>query len=449
MATEKLQMAPQDLEAEQAVLGSILIDNKALSLAEAIIKPLDFYKPAHGLIYKAMLQLRDDNQPIDSLTLAKWLGAEDRLENIGGAFFLTGLTELVPSASRVEHYARMVSEASQYRSLITIGTNLVKQAHSGSEVPSALLAAIPTTIGSGSAEYKHVKELAGAVAESVKTILEEPGKSRGMSTGLSDLDSYTGGIQKNDLVIIGARPSMGKTSMAIKISIRFAKKGIPSLIISLESSGFDLAVRMAIQESKVSGSKYQSGYLTEIEGADFVAATKTISGMPVYINDSPYQDAYTIMASARHLAARHGIGLVIIDYIQRLEARGTQSERRHQIEAFCRRSKTLTKELDCPVIILSQLSRKPEGRLATKYRPILSDLKESGAIEEEADQVWLLYRPSYYSIQTYKDKSPTEGTCEIIIAKNRNGKRGAAIRVAFVEEYMLFGDLAEQGDVPF
>ncbi|KKM68836.1 hypothetical protein LCGC14_1456860 [marine sediment metagenome] len=449
MATEKLQMAPQNLEAEEAVLGSVLIDPKAISYVEALVKPNDFYKVVHGLIFKAMLQIRDNDQPIDTLTLTEWLAVEDLLETVGGAYYLTGLAERVPSAANVGQYARMVSEASQYRSLITIGTNVIKAAQDGADKPSAILAGIPSTIGSGSAEYKHVKELAGAVAESVKTILEEPGKSRGMSTGLSDLDSYTGGIQKNDLVIIGARPSMGKTSMAIKISIRFAKKGIPSLIISLESSGFDLAVRMAIQESKVSGSKYQSGYLTEIEGADLVAATKTISGMPVYINDSPYQDAYTIMASARHLAARHGIGLVIIDYIQRLEARGTQSERRHQIEAFCRRSKTLTKELDCPVIILSQLSRKPEGRVATKYRPILSDLKESGAIEEEADQVWLLYRPSYYGIQTYKDKSPTEGTCEIIIAKNRNGKRGAAIRVAFVEEYMLFGDLAEQGDVPF
>ncbi|KKN70686.1 hypothetical protein LCGC14_0428410 [marine sediment metagenome] len=454
MVTEQLQMSPQDLEAEQAVLGAVLIDGKALSLAEAILKPVDFYKTANGIVFKAMMQLRDDSQPIDCLTLSSWLGAEDNLETIGGAFYLTGLTETVPSASRVEHYARIVSEAAQYRSLIDIGRKLIKQAQNGSEAPSALLAGIPTTMGNGNADYVHIAGPAKAVDENIRIMLEEPGKSRGMSTGLSKLDSYCGGIQKNDLVIIGARTSMGKTSLAIQIAWRAAKNNIPALIVTLESSDVDLVERLAIKESKVSSSRYQAGYLTAVEGADLHAATAKLSGLPLYLNDSAMQSAYTILASARHLSVRHGLGLIVIDFIQRLETYG-RVERRIQLEDFCRKAKTIAKELNCPVIIVSQLSRKPEGRVATKQRPIMSDLKESGGIEEHADQVWLLYRPSFYGHKTYKDGSPTDNTCEIIVAKNRNGKRGASLRVAFIEEYMLFADLAtdepppEQDDLPF
>lgn len=440
---------PQNLEAERAVLAAILEKNCLLANAEAIITADAFYKPAHAKIFKAIQRLRDDAQTVDLITLTKWMHTEDTLEAVGGAFYLTGLPDSIPFGN-IETYANLVSEAAQYRQLIAVGRHLEAGAREAQKSPSELLATIPAAVFSTGANYRHIREVIPEVNENIGAVFSNPGAIRGMRTGLKRLDNYTGGIKKTDLVIIGARTSMGKTSLAAQIAWHGAKyENIPALFVSYESTAAEIIERLNLKVSKVDSNKYQAGTLTKEEGARMYEANKGLAGLPIYINDSSHQTIQSVLSSARHMQSRHGLGLVVVDYIQRLETAHKGESRNTQLEEFCRRCKSMAKELECRVIIVSQLSRNPESRSATGFRPILSDLRESGGIEQEADQVWLLYRRSYYGLKTYKDGTPTEGTAEIIVAKNRNGSRGASIRVAFVEKHMLFANLEADEDVPF
>ena len=444
---EKGKLPPQATELEEAVLGAMMIDKKGVDDVIDILHPDVFYKEAHQLIYAAMFTLFQNSEPTDLLTVSNQLKKTGDLEKVGGDFYIVGLTQKVSSSAHIEFHARIILQKFIQRKLISISAEIIEEAYDETVDVFDLLDSAETKLfevtqgnlkkGSESAE--------GLVDQAIKKIQEISNKEgmSGVATGFTRLDELTSGWQPSDLIILAARPGMGKTafvmSMAKNMAIDF---GSPAAIFSLEMSSVQLITRMISSETGISSGKLRKGTLEPHEWEQLNVKVKNLSNAPIFIDDTPSLSIFDLRAKARRLASQHGIKIIIIDYLQLMTAgTSTGGNREQEISMISRNLKALAKELNIPVIALSQLSRAVETRGGNK-RPLLSDLRESGAIEQDADIVSFIYRPEYYGLTEWDDeeRTPCEGQAEFIVAKHRNGGL-ENIKLKFTGHLALFSDL--------
>ena len=443
------KLPPQHIEAEQCVLGAILLENEALLKVHDLLKPDNFYRPSHRKIFEAILALFERNEPIDLLTVTEVLRKRNQIEEVGGSAYLASLMEAVPTAANVLHHARMVRETAILRSLINVATEVIAECYEHTEDVEELLDRAEQMIFEISeqrvnAAFANLKELLKDSIRYTEQLYERHELITGLPTGFRDFDQLTAGLQPSDLIIIAARPGMGKTSLALNIArnvgVRAQEPRQPVAIFSLEMSKEQLALRMLCAEAEIDSSRLRRGYLDKKEWGRLVNAANDLSDTPIFIDDSPSLTALDIRAKARRLQAEHGLSLIIIDYLQLLRGRGRVENRQQEISEISRSLKALAKELKVPVVALSQLSRAVEQR--NIRIPQLADLRESGAIEQDADLIVFIYRDEVYDKDT-KDK----GIAKIIIGKQRNGPTGE-IELQFSKEYARFKDLERRRD-PF
>ncbi len=442
MAPKELRIPPQNLEAEEAILGAMLIDPGGADDVLSLLKASHFYKTAHAFIFRAMVNLFDDGQPIDTLTLITLLDKKGLLEKIGGAFYLTGLAERVPSAANVRQYCKIVIAHANERLTLSACHTAIEGIHAKELTAEEAHAAIMATMdgidtGDGYQSFEDIVPLAQASIESV----HKDGHIPGISTGFIDLDKYTGGFKPQDLVIIAGRPSMGKTALGLGILKNMARKGHPGANASIESSGQEFMIRLLLQgRANDDKSKYVEGYLTPNAMSTIRSEAKMLRNLPIYIDDSGGQTLQQIHSRASRMKARHEIEILMVDYLQLII--GSKKESRVQeVGEYSRGLKRIARELDIIVLALSQLSRKPENRV--DHRPRLSDLRETGDIEQDADKVILIYRPEANKVFV-EAKGPYKGRdninlAEIDVAKNRNGPTGV-LTLTFLKQKAQFYD---------
>jgi len=430
---------PHNPEAERTVLGAILVDNQAFSSAAEILNREDFYREAHRRIFDAMAALAERSQPIDLVTLKDELHRQSALEAAGGASYLAGLVDGVPRITSVEHWSRIIKEKAVVRNLIHAGNRIVHACYEGEDEAATLLDQAEKSIFDIAerrirAGFVSMREI---VKESFRTI-DQLSQSKevvtGLATGFVDIDEMTSGLQKGDLVIVAGRPAMGKTSFCLNIAQHVALRvGETVGLFSLEMSKEQLALRLLCADARIDAHKLRTGKLNEKDWARLAKAYTDISQSKLFIDDSATISPLEMRAKCRRLKAEFGLGLVIVDYLQLVTAAGRVENRQQELSAISRSMKGLAKELGVPVIALSQLSRAPEAR--TDRRPQLSDLRESGAIEQDADIVMFIYRE-----EEYKPSDENRGIAEIIIGKQRNGPTGSR-KLAFIKEFTRFENL--------
>ncbi|MDC1031012.1 replicative DNA helicase [Flavobacteriaceae bacterium] len=449
------KIPPQALELEEAVLGAMLIDKKGVDEVIDILQPDAFYKTSHQLIFEAIYQLFQDSQPIDLLTVSSELRKKGKLEAVGGEFYLVQLSQRVASSAHIEFHARIILQKFIQRSLIKISNEIIESAYKEStDVFDLLDEAESKLYDVTQGNIKKSSETAQNLVLEAKKKIEEISKRDGLSgvsTGFEKLDKLTSGWQPSDLIIIAARPGMGKTALTLSMARNIAVgKQIPVAFFSLEMSSVQLITRLISSETGLSSEKLRTGKLADHEWQQLNVKVTDLEKAPLFIDDSPSLSIFDLRAKARRLSSQHGIKLIVVDYLQLMTA-GASSKtgnREQEISTISRNLKALAKELNIPVIALSQLSRAVETRGGTK-RPMLSDLRESGAIEQDADIVSFIYRPEYYNIDEWDDdeRTPSEGQAEFIVAKHRNGGLDN-IRLKFVGHLGKFEDL-DSFDSPF
>jgi replicative DNA helicase len=433
---------PHSLDAERFFLGAILIDSEAIAKVIDLLEPEDFYLHAHQDIYRSMIYLYERNVPIDLVTLKEELKGRALLDQIGGVTYLTNLLEAIPTSANVKAHARLVREKALARRLISAGAQIASRGYEEGEEIEALLGIAEDLIhGISDKRIKpgiySVKDILSDCFQIIEGLYEKKGRVSGLDTGFRDLDALTSGLQNQDLVIIAARPSMGKTSFCLNIAIHVAvSENKPVLFFSLETAKEQLLLRMLCSQARVNSHHLRTGFLTERDWKKLVKAAGEISEAPFYIDDSASPTVMEIRAKARRLKKEKDLGLVIVDYLQLIQGRARIENRQQEISEISRSLKGLAKELDCPLIALSQLSRAVESR--TERRPILSDLRESGAIEQDGDLIAFIFRPEIYHPDT-----ENAGIAEIIIGKQRNGPIGT-IKLAFLKEYTRFENLSQE-----
>lgn len=435
---------PQNVEMEQFVLGAMLLDSEALpKVIESITGPEDFYKPSHRKIYEAALELYERNEPVDIMTVSEALRKKGTFGEVG-IDYLAELMDMVPTAANVRAHARIVREKAVLRKLITVAGEVVTLAYEESEDVEALLDRVERMVLDISQQRvrKTLVPLRSVIKDSIKTVENLYSTKQlvtGVPTGYHDLDEKTAGFQPSDLIIIAGRPSMGKTAFAINIvqNMTAINEERVAAIFSLEMSAEQLALRLLCSEAKVSGQRLRTGYLAQSDWPKLTAAAGRLHKTRIYIDDSPGQTALDIRAKARRLQAELGrLDMVVIDYLQLMSSRGRVESRVLEVSEITRSLKQLAKELNTPVIAISQLSRKVEERKGGA--PQLSDLRESGSIEQDADVVLFVYREEVYQ----KDRPELQGQAEIIIGKQRNGPIGA-VKLAFLKDFTRFEDMAK------
>jgi len=430
---------PSNLEAERTVLGAILVDNAAFNSAAEILSREDFYRDAHRRIYEAMAVLAERSQPIDLVTLKDELGRRSALEAVGGAAFLAGLVDGVPRITSVEHWSRLIKEKAVLRNLIHAGNRIVQSCFEGEDEPATLLDQAEKAIFDIAERRirQGFVDMGEIVKESFRTI-DQLSQSKdvvtGLATGFVDIDEMTSGLQKGELVIIAARPAMGKTSFCLNMAQHAAQReGETVGLFSLEMSRAQLALRLLCADARIDAHRLRTGKLTEKDWARLAKAYTDLSQARIFIDDSATITPLEMRAKCRRLKAEHGLGLVIVDYLQLVTSGGRNDNRQQELSAISRSMKGMAKELDVPVVALSQLSRAPEAR--PDRRPQLSDLRDSGAIEQDADIVMFIFRE-----EEYKATDENRGIAEIIIGKQRNGPTGNR-RLAFIKEFTRFENL--------
>ena len=435
------RLPPQNLEAEMAVLGSMLLDEDALLAAAEFLEDGAFYKDGHRQIFSSILTLYKNNVAVDLVTLTDELKRRNWLDEIGGPSYLATLTSVVPTAANVEHYCRIVKEKAILRALIKAATHITSECYEGPTSPDLLLDRAEQRIFEiASKKIRHdavpVKELIKSSIETIDTLYQRKGFITGLPTGFAELDQMLAGLQPADFIVVAGRPAMGKSSLALSLA-EYAALGqrIPVAIFSLEMSKEHLVQRMLCSHARINAHNVRSGMLSTSDWPKLTQAAGKLSEAPIFIDDTPGISILELRAKARRLKARQGIGLVILDYLQLMEEPTRSENRQQEIAAISRSLKALARELTIPVVAVSQLSRAPERR--ETFRPRLSDLRESGSIEQDADVVLLLFREDYYA--------PTEenkGIAEVIISKQRNGPTGT-VKLAFIKEYTRFESLAQ------
>lgn len=445
---EKGKVPPQAIDLEEVVLGALMIDKKGVDEVIDILHPEVFYKQAHQYIFEAIHDLFEDSQPVDLLTVSAQLKKQGNLELVGGEFYLIQLTQKVSSSAHIEFHARIILQKYIQRSLIRISNEIIADAfEEGTDVFDLLDNAEAKLYEVTQGNIKRSSETAQNLVIQAKKRIEEIANKEGLSgipSGFEKVDKLTSGWQPSDLIIIAARPGMGKTALTLSMARNIAVEyNIPVAFFSLEMSSVQLITRLISSETHLSSEKLRTGNLEKHEWEQLNVKVKGLEKAPLFIDDTPSLSIFDLRAKARRLSSQHGIKLIIVDYLQLMTAGGSQKggNREQEISTISRNLKALAKELNIPVIALSQLSRAVETRGGSK-RPLLSDLRESGAIEQDADIVSFIYRPEYYKIDEWDDDehTPTEGQAEFIVAKHRNGGLDE-IRLRFIGHLGKFESL--------
>jgi replicative DNA helicase len=436
------KLPPQSIEVEQSVLGAILLEHEALVRVLEVLDERDFYQDVHRWIFQAMVELFEENVPIDVVTVTERLKKKDRLEAVGGAAYIAELAEMTPTAAHIWHHAHIVREKAIVRTLIQSATAIITESYEDTHDVDLLLDRAEQAIF----EISQRKTTSGFTAinsvlkgsfKRIEQLYERKELVTGVPTGFIDFDRRTAGLQPADLIVIAGRPGMGKTALGLNIAQHVGTRvGRPVAIFSLEMSKEQLVMRMLCAEARVDSAKLRTGFLSREDWPLLTKAAGTLSEARIYIDDAPAQSSLDIRAKARRLRAELGdLALIIVDYLQLMQGRGRTENRQQEISEMTRSLKALAKELDVPVIALSQLSRAVEQRRPP--RPQLSDLRESGAIEQDADVVALIYRD-----EVYDPESSEKGIAEINLAKQRNGPTGT-VKLVFRGEYTRFENRAE------
>ena len=437
------RVPPQNIEAEQAVLGAMLIKKEAIVEVQEILRPDDFYREAHRIVYEAMAELQNNDEAVDLVTLTEQLRKLEKLDKIGGISFVTQLANAVPTAANVTYYAKIVKEKAELRNLINAATEIAGAAYEDVENVETIMdeaekkiLAVASSQNGGA--FEPMKSIVMRTFERINVLYESKGGLTGISSGFKDLDTLTAGLQKSDLILVAARPSMGKTAFTLNIASYVGLHGSRVAFFSLEMSKEQLMQRMLCSEGGIDASRLRTGQLDETEWNRLVETADKLSRAPVFIDDTAGITVMELRSKARRLKAEHGLDLIIIDYLQLMQGRPSKNgdNRQQEISEISRSLKALARELDVPVIALSQLSRSVESRQVKK--PMLSDLRESGSLEQDADIVMFLYREDYYDKDT-ENKNITE----VIIAKHRNGPVDT-IQLFFQKEFTKFRDLMIQ-----
>jgi replicative DNA helicase len=443
------KLPPQAMDLEEAVLGALMLEKDALTMVIDILKPESFYKDAHQHIYKAVVELFDRSEPVDILTVTNHLRMKGELEAAGGAYYITELTTRINSAANIEYHARIVAEQAIKRDLISIASQIHRDAYEDTTDVFELLDKTEQSLYQVSESnirknYADMRTLMGEALKELQAKKDHENHLTGVPSGFTDLDRLTSGWQKNDLVILAARPGMGKTAFVVSAmrnaAVDFKK---PVAIFSLEMSSIQLVNRLISAEAELEGEKIKKGNLEDYEWAQLHHKIAKLTNAPIYIDDTPALSIRELRTKCRRLKAKNDIQMIIIDYLQLMSgegnSKGSSGNREQEIASISRALKNLAKELAVPVIALSQLSRAVETRGGDK-RPQLADLRESGAIEQDADMVIFLYRPEYYKIDEDEMGNPLKGIGEVIIAKHRNGSLDT-VQLRFIGKFTKFADL--------
>ena len=443
------KVPPQSVALEEAVLGAIMLDREALPQVLDILQAESFYLDSHQRIYKAMLSLFERSKPIDLLTVVEQLRQQGDLEGAGGAVYMAELTNKIASAANIEFHARILAQKHIQRELIRVSTKTIKEAFEDTTDVFELLDDAEQNLFNIAQKnmgrrVDSMSSLASQVLKQLEELKDNKEGLTGVPTGFTEFDRLTSGLQRSDLFIIAARPGMGKTALTLSLARNTSmlfKKGVA--IFSLEMSSLQLAQRIVSMEAEIQGQKLRNGRLEPHEMVQLVAAVERAADAPIFIDDTPQINVFELRAKCRRLKLQHDIQLIIIDYLQLMSGSSTdgRGNREQEVSAISRALKSMAKELEVPVIALSQLSRAVETRGGNK-RPQLSDLRESGSIEQDADMVAFIYRPEYYQIMEDEEGQPTKGVAELIVAKNRHGAV-KTIRLRFTDELARFSDLDE------
>ncbi|MBO1514940.1 replicative DNA helicase [Metabacillus bambusae] len=438
------RIPPQNIEAEQAVLGAIFLQPSSLTLASELLIPEDFYRASHQKIYNAMLELSDKGEPVDLVTVTSELADANLLEEVGGVSYLSDLANSVPTAANIEYYGKLVEEKSILRRLIRTATGIAQDGYSREDEVEVLLNEAEKTImevaqRKNAGAFQNIKDVLVQTYDNIELLHDRKGDVTGIPTGFMELDKMTAGFQRNDLIIVAARPSVGKTAFALNIAQNVATKTDENVaIFSLEMGADQLVMRMLCAEGNIDAQRLRTGSLTPEDWGKLTMAMGSLSNSGIYIDDTPGIRVSEIRAKCRRLKQEAGLGMVLIDYLQLIQGSGRSDNRQQEVSEISRTLKELARELKVPVIALSQLSRGVEQR--QDKRPMMSDIRESGSIEQDADIVAFLYRDDYYD-----KESENKNIIEIIIAKQRNGPVGT-VSLAFVKEYNKFVNLERRFD---
>ena len=444
--TQKLtplqRVPPQNLEAEQCVLGSILLQEGALAKAIETLTPDDFYRDAHKAIYASMLSLFEKNEPQDLITITNNLKKAGKLEGIGGPAYLASITDIVPVASNISYYAKIVREKSVLRKLIKSSTEIASRCYEDQDDIEALLDEAEQTIfeiarANNDQDFQPMRTIVTNAFKAVEKLFERKELITGVPSGYDEFDKKTAGLQPADLIIIAGRPSMGKTALAMNMAQNAAiLHKVPVAVFSLEMSKEQLGIRMLCSVSRVNSQRIRTGFLKDQDWPKLTRAAGILQEAPIFIDDTAALSVLEMRAKARRLKTEANIGLVVVDYLQLMRGRSSTERREQEISEISRSLKAMAKELHIPVIALSQLNRSLESR--PNKRPQLSDLRESGAIEQDADVICFIYRDEVYN---KSEDNPNRGKAEVIIGKQRNGPTGS-IELAFIGEFTTFESLA-------
>jgi replicative DNA helicase len=460
------RITPQALEAEQSTLGAMLMERDAIARAVEVLREEDFYRELHRKIFNVILALFGKGEPVDLITVVEELRRRNQLDEVGGPAYLTALVESCPSAANVEAYANVVNEKSVLRQLLSATEQISGMVYSeeGSEDITQLIDRAEKKlfeIGSRQLRdgFSHIKTLLMAAYDQIEQQFQNKGEATGISTGFIDLDDITSGLQATDLIIVAARPSMGKTALCVNIAHHISlRERLPVAIFSLEMSKEQLVQRLICSEAQINSRNLRRGMLADSDWMRVTQAVNNLYQAPIFIDDTPGATTFEMRAKARRLTAEHGqLGLIVVDYLQLAHSPAHAENRTQEISEIARQLKSMARELKVPLIALSQLSRAVEQR--EDKRPILSDLRESGSIEAEADVVAFIYRPSYYKNKMHhksdddgppqpEEVDPDAGIAEVILGKQRNGPVGT-IRLGFQPEYARFTNLARESYDPY
>lgn len=446
------KLQPQAVDLEEAVLGALMLEKNAITIVSDILKPESFYKESHQEIFTAIKSLFSNAQPIDILTVTAELRKHGKLDIVGGAYYITSLTNRVASAANIEYHARIIAQKFIQRELIRVSTEVQRDAYEESADAFELLDSAEKKLfeisqGNIKRDYKQMNQIVREAIRDIESLKDTQGGLTGIPSGFTKLDRITSGFQRSDLIILAARPGMGKTAMVLSLARNASLMSDPPrgiAIFSLEMSNKQLVTRMISGEAEIPGEKLKRGTLAEHEWQQLNTKVARLSEAPIFIDDTPALSVFELRSKCRRLKEQNNIDLIVIDYLQLMrgdDANNKNGNREQEVSYISRSLKALAKELDVPVIALAQLSRASEKRGVTAI-PMLSDLRESGSIEQDADMVMFIYRPEYYGITEFEDGSSTHGIAELHIAKHRNGSLDQ-VRLRFVHEFTKFKDLEE------
>lgn len=438
------RLPPQNLEAEQSILGAVLIDNDALPRALETLDPDNFYKQSHKKIFNVMIELFEKNEPIDMITLTDYLKRRDELEAVGGISYLSSLVNMIPTAANIKYHSKIVREKAILRGLLRSATEIASRVYEDNLDAEDLVDYAEKSIFDISdkrikASFVTLKEVIKDSFEMIEHLYDKKETITGVPSGFRDLDDLTTGFQKGDLIVVGGRPSMGKTAFVLNIAQHVGLElKEPVAIFSLEMAKEQLAFRMLCAEAMVNSNSIRKGFIKKEDWHKLTGAASKLTGAPIFIDDSSSITVLELRAKARRLKMEHGLSLVIVDYLQLMRGKGSFERREQEISDISRSLKALSKELSVPVIAVSQLNRSVEQRRPPK--PMLADLRESGAIEQDADVILFLYRDEIYN----KDIPANKGQAEVDIAKQRNGPAGITVPLSFISNCTRFFNRADK-----